>query len=123
MKPRLLVGLAVGAVVAVIVWLALGRHRERPRPAAAAGSAAIAPRPEARARPDRGEDRGGGGEPTILVDDDPAGVLRLEGLVLDADEKPVGGATVVVSANPSRVATTDADGSFGFDKLVGRSYT
>jgi hypothetical protein len=30
---------------------------------------------------------------------------------------------VVVSTNPSRQTTTDADGSFGFDKLVGRPYT
>ena len=52
-----------------------------------------------------------------------AGCEVTQGLVLGADDKPVEGATVVVSTNPSRQTTTDADGSFGFDKLVGRPYT
>src|SRR5262249_39772144 len=31
--------------------------------------------------------------------------------------------TVAVSSNPPRTTLTDTDGSFGFDKLVGRPYT
>src|SRR4051812_39793266 len=120
MKPRLFAGLAVAAALALVTWLVVSHRHDRPRPVAAATAAA--PRPEARPhgeRPGR-EDRG---DATVLVDDDPAGGLRLEGLVLDADDRPVGGATVVVSANPSRTVKTETDGSFAFDKLVGRSYT
>jgi uncharacterized GH25 family protein len=59
----------------------------------------------------------------VVVDDDPKGDLRLEGVVFDAEEHPVGGATVVLSSNPPREATTEADGGFAFDGLVGRQYT
>ncbi|HUJ62471.1 MAG TPA: carboxypeptidase-like regulatory domain-containing protein, partial [Kofleriaceae bacterium] len=73
--------------------------------------------------------RGGGGgdrdQPAgpIVVDDDPKGTLRLEGQVVDEADRPVGGATVVLSSNPPRSATTEADGGFAFDALVGRPYT
>jgi protocatechuate 3,4-dioxygenase beta subunit len=53
---------------------------------------------------------------------DPTGTLRLEGQVIDSDEKPVGGATVAIDTNPPRTATTEADGSFAFDRLIGREY-
>jgi uncharacterized GH25 family protein len=59
----------------------------------------------------------------VLVDDDPTGDLMLEGQVLDADERPVSGATVVLGSNPPRTLTTQDDGSFGFDHLVPRTYT
>jgi uncharacterized GH25 family protein len=59
----------------------------------------------------------------ILVDDDPRGDLRLEGQVVDTDDHPVAGALVVLSSNPPRTATTEADGAFAFDALVGRQYT
>lgn len=55
-------------------------------------------------------------------DDDPVGDLRLEGQVLDADDLPVAGATVYLDSNPPRQTTTEDDGSFFFDKLVGRTY-
>ena len=58
----------------------------------------------------------------IFADDDPPGDLRLEGQVLDAADHPVGGATVGLGSNPPRTTTTEADGSFAFDKLVGRTY-
>src|SRR5262249_58840508 len=59
--------------------------------------------------------------PPVAYDDDPAGSLRLEGQVVDADERPVGGAVVSLSSNPRRLARTEADGAFGFDRLVGRA--
>jgi uncharacterized GH25 family protein len=59
----------------------------------------------------------------VLVDDDPRGTLRLEGEVLDADDHPVAGATVALGSNPPRTATTETDGGFAFDALVGRQYT
>src|SRR5690348_1719219 len=58
----------------------------------------------------------------VLVDDDPKGTLRLEGQVVDADDHPVAGATVVIGSNPPRTATTEADGAFAFDALVPRAY-
>jgi uncharacterized GH25 family protein len=72
-----------------------------------------------------GEPRGEREGPSapVLVDDDPRGALRLEGQVLDGDERPVAGATVVLASNPPRTATTEADGGFAFDALVGRPYT
>jgi len=59
----------------------------------------------------------------VLVDDDPKGTLRLEGQVIDAEDHPVPGATVVLSSHPQRTAKTAADGGFAFDNLVARPYT
>lgn len=59
----------------------------------------------------------------LQMDADPIGSLRLEGVVLDDADDPVAGAVVYVDARPPRTATTGADGSFGFDALVGRRYT
>jgi protocatechuate 3,4-dioxygenase beta subunit len=63
------------------------------------------------------------GADTVYVDDDPAGTLLLEGQVIDDASQPVGGATVVLHANPPRTVTTEADGGFAFERLVGRTYT
>ena len=60
--------------------------------------------------------------PQIAMENDPVGPLVLEGQVLDGADKPVGGATVRLSSIPPRTATSDADGSFSFDKLVPRTY-
>src|SRR5690349_13059987 len=113
-------GLAV--VVAILVggglWWWLHRSHELPASAPAAKSETAHPAPQ------RGT---GTDEPTnaaaVLVEDDPVGDLRLEGIVLDADEKPVGGALVTLGSNPPREATTEVDGGFAFDQLVGRQYT
>jgi uncharacterized GH25 family protein len=59
----------------------------------------------------------------VLFDDDPAGTLRLEGEVIDAEDHPVSGATVTITSHPPRTTTTEADGGFHFDKLVARPYT
>lgn len=61
--------------------------------------------------------------PRVLMDDDPEGPLLLEGQVLDSNDKGIGGAVVTLSSNPPRTTTTEADGSFSFDKLVGRMYS
>ena len=59
---------------------------------------------------------------SVLVDDDVAGTLRLEGQVIDEADEPVGGAEVTLNSNPPRTAVTEEDGSFAFDRLVGRRY-
>ena len=54
--------------------------------------------------------------------DDPAGGLRLEGLVTDALDQPVGQARVAIDSHPPRSGITEEDGSFFFDNLAGRVY-
>ena len=125
MKTRLLPVLALAVAGLAAFWFFVlrdpgGSTKAKPSTTPTAGSAGPGPRGPAG---DRGPPRGDVGEPTVLIDDDPTGTLRLEGLVLDADEQPVAGATVVVSTNPRRTTTTESDGSFAFDKLVGRPYT
>src|SRR5690606_30866511 len=53
---------------------------------------------------------------------DPVGDLVLEGQVIDGDEAPVAGATVFLSSRPPRTETTGEDGTFAFDRLVGKRY-
>jgi uncharacterized GH25 family protein len=60
--------------------------------------------------------------PTAMIDLDQAGPLRLEGQVVDHDGHGVGGADVWLGSVPPRTTKTEEDGSFSFDKLVGRSY-
>src|SRR6185312_1497774 len=52
---------------------------------------------------------------------DPLGTLRLEGQVIDAEQQPVGGATVVLSTVPPRSVRSEADGSFVFTGLAPRT--
>lgn len=60
--------------------------------------------------------------PRWQLDLDREGPLTLEGQVVGPDGKGVGGATVYLSSVPTRTVTSEADGSFAFAKLVGRSY-
>ncbi len=122
MKRRLIV---VGIVLAALaaVWFLFFRkhvssgadHAAGEGGGAVVGKAASVAPATAGARAPR--------ELNVLVDDDQQGTLQLEGLVLDADEHPAAGALVTVSTNPPRQVTTGEDGSFTFDKLVGRPYT
>ena len=58
----------------------------------------------------------------VELDDDVAGTIRLEGQVIDADEKPVAGATIAIDTRPSRTVTSEADGSFVIEQLTARGY-
>jgi len=114
---------ALGAVIALVAagwwWL---RDRGTAKPAAIAATAPSAPGAPA---PERAQ-RGGELAPRtaiIVVEDDPRGALRLEGQVIDAEDHGVAGATVTITSNPPRTITSEADGSFAFDGLVGRPYT
>lgn len=82
-----------------------------------------APRGARRAVPPTRRAAGGSGPLVFLSDADRAGTLRLEGQVIDGRDAPVEGAEVTVNTNPPRVAVTQPDGSFAFDRLVGRPYT
>ena len=70
----------------------------------------------------RSEDAPPPGSQPVAEDDDPVGTLLLEGQVLGPDDAPVGGAAISLSSVPPRTATSEADGSFSFDRLVGRTY-
>ncbi|MCP4448019.1 MAG: carboxypeptidase regulatory-like domain-containing protein [Myxococcales bacterium] len=62
-------------------------------------------------------------EPTMAMrDDDPIGDIRLEGQVIDEDGNGVPGATVILGSAPRKYATSEEDGSFAFESLVGRRY-
>src|SRR5687767_7474003 len=99
MRKPVLALIAVVALAAFAGWFFFLRDTSqgtKPKPA-------VTSEGKTTDRPKAPEDRGGdrdGGLQAVLVDDDPKGELQLEGLVLDGDEKPVGGATVSVSSNP-----------------------
>lgn len=57
------------------------------------------------------------------LDVDPDGPLALEGQVLGPDGKGVGKAIIKVGSSPARTTVAEDDGTFAFDKLLGRSYT
>lgn len=59
----------------------------------------------------------------VIVEDDRAGSLRLEGQVVTAEKRPVADAIVVLDSRPPRSTKTELDGSFSFDALAPRSYT
>ncbi len=115
MRTRVLIVIGVLLVGGAVWWWLHSRtHSEKP----AAPSHSTASRDVLRNAGDRG-----GPTAPFVVDDDVRGTLRLEGQVVDAHDEPVGGATVVLGSNPPRSATTEADGGFAFDDLVGRPYT
>jgi uncharacterized GH25 family protein len=121
-KRRILIAAAVlvAAALAVFLWLRKGGDDGE--------GAKKAEKPGAPAGPKRvgSENSDGKGQlPTavpVAMDNDPVGDLRLEGQVLGPDDQPVGGALVMLGSVPPRTATSEKDGSFEFDKLVGRTY-
>ena len=115
------VGFAVAAaaiVVVVAIWWTHGRDAE---PTAAKPTTSEKPAAGSTAPP---SERAGEVQLSLppLDDDDPVGTLRLEGLVLGTDDKPVAGAVVGLGSTPPRNVTTEADGTFTFDGLVARTY-
>src|SRR5215510_1262386 len=116
---RAAIGVIILLAIAAGGWWLRGRRAALSSSAARPGTA-----PAAVAQPGRPQ-RGGdlGDLPRVVIDDDPKGSLRLEGQVIDADDHGVGGAIVVITSNPPRSVTTEADGSFAFDGLVARPYT
>lgn len=119
-KRRLLVAAAVLVAAAIAVFLWLRRGADGGDSAEQAGKAAAA-------GPRRlGSGQASGGQlpaaAPVAMDDDPVGDLPLEGQVLGPDDQPVAGALVRLSSVPPRTATSEKDGSFSFDKLIGRTY-
>lgn len=115
MKTTYKIGLVVLIALLAVVGYRHVKHEGEGHGATRTPVATTANKPAAVPTPHTGT------EP-VTREDDPTGTLRLEGQVIDADEKSVGGATVAIDTNPPRTVTTEADGSFAFDRLIGREY-
>jgi protocatechuate 3,4-dioxygenase beta subunit len=123
---RTLVGGSIAVIVGLLlVWFFWLRDRgDKPEPAKGSGrSAAIATgagsaKQEAPAQTDAPRTMA----PQWLQDVDREGPLRLEGQVVDPDGKGVAKAEVWLGTVPPRTTVTEDDGSFQFEKLVGRTY-
>lgn len=118
----------IGAVAVVLLLVVLGGRRAGWFGAKSADESAPAPERSSE-KPAKPASHAAGAlrsrvvrEATVLHEDDPTGSLRLEGQVIDADEQPVPGAAVAIDTNPPRTVTTEGDGSFAIDGLIGRGY-
>jgi protocatechuate 3,4-dioxygenase beta subunit len=121
MKRPAVVGVIVLLLAAVGggIFYKVRKGKEQAVPTAPdAGAAERPPKPEPPVGESKGDERA-----VVEYDDDPPGTVRLEGIVLDGDEKPVGGAIVGISSNPARTVKTDDGGAFAFDKLLAREYS
>ncbi|MGE0402922.1 MAG: carboxypeptidase regulatory-like domain-containing protein [Kofleriaceae bacterium] len=122
-NKTLLGGLAALLVVAVGVWLFVFRDKDaaktetKPDPRSAE---VVLPK---ESKPVEQPPAPTGVAPKWSLDTDPEGPLVLEGQVQGPDGAGVGGATVWLGSVPPRSTTTEADGTFSFDKLVGRTYS
>ena len=117
---RLVVLTVVAVVIAVVTFVYLKRG-EKPddQPDEVAQKTEVRkPKPRQRSG---ARDRGMP-ERAVLMDDDPVGTLRLEGQVLDSEERPVAGAEITLGSVPPRKTKSGEDGAFAFDKLVARRY-
>lgn len=121
MNRKVIGALAGVAVVVVAVWFFFlrGGGGDPAKPAAQASRTAAK---LAVAAPTTQTAAARGFAQIDSFDVDVEGPLRLEGQVQGPDGAPVGGAQVEISTNPRRTAKTEDDGSFSFDKLVGRTY-
>jgi uncharacterized GH25 family protein len=115
MKRKLVGGIAV-LIVAVLAWVVFHHRGDHAKTSATSSTANRADQPIK--VPHRSA-----ASPEWSRDVDPEGPLRLEGQVLDEGGAGIGGATVWLSSEPPRSTRTDSDGSFAFDKVVGREYT
>jgi len=126
MTRKLVVGVLGLAVAAVALWWVLrgrGDHRAA-SPAGPARSASL-PAPAPTGAPAQPAPPGPPPRAAALrwaLDVDREGPLQLEGQVVGPDGRGVGGAEVTLGSVPPRTARSEDDGTFSFDKLVGRTY-
>ena len=123
MNKKLLGGLAALLVVLVGVWFFAirGSKQETKKPDKADPRSAEVVLPKD-TKPAEQPKAPTGIAPKWSLDTDPDGPLVLEGQVQGPDGAGVGGATVWLGSVPPRSTTSEADGTFSFDKLVGRTY-
>ncbi len=127
MTRKLIGGVLATLVAAVAIWFLFLRGDKaqtgKEDTGAPARSADIKPKTTTPTPQTESAPAPRGVAPKWSLDLDPEGPLPLEGQVLGPDGKPVGGATVRLGSVPPRTTTSEQDGSFSFDKLVGRTYT
>src|ERR1700733_2722493 len=121
MNRKLVATLVVLAVAAVIVSRIVRLHGDAARTAADHPRTAEIKPTIAAKRDEPAAPRGIA--PRWSLDLDPEGPLRLEGQVVGPDGRGIAGATVSLGSVPPRKVTAEDDGSFSFDKLVGRTYS
>ncbi|NVB76910.1 MAG: hypothetical protein HOV81_00815 [Kofleriaceae bacterium] len=123
MNRKLLAGLAGLVLVALAVWLFASRGDKSPtKNVEAKKPVSVDVKTPTAQKPADDQAAPKGMAPKWQLDIDPEGPLRLEGQVVDADGHGVGGAEVSLNSVPPRTAKTEDDGTFAFDKLVGREY-
>lgn len=124
MNRKLVGGLVAVVLGAVAIWFLFLRGGGDPAQTVAAGSgrSATIEKPAEKPKPAEDPGTGRGGPVRWQLDLDPEGPLQLEGQVLGPDGKGVGGAEVRLDSVPPRTAKAEDDGTFQFEKLVGRSY-
>ncbi len=120
-----LLAVLVAAATALMVYMVFlrgwGRGTEAPAAGSGAARTATVPTP-APAPASAPAEAPRGRAPAWTLDADREGPLRLEGQVIGPDGTPVGRAIVTLAAIPPRTLTAEDDGTFAFDKLVGRTY-
>lgn len=125
MNRKLLGGLVVLAAAIVAIWFFVLRgdgsaKKETATTAGRNGEIKSTTQPEKPTNPARTAPRAVSANWTL--DEDPEGHILLQGQVQGADGKGIGGAKVWIDSVPPRTTTSEEDGSFEFDKLVGRTY-
>lgn len=120
-----IVGVVAIVVAVFLVWFFWLRERGDSKPDAKDGSARSAkvePAPQKPADKPAEDAPRSMQAPRWMMDVDKVGTLVLEGQVVGPDGKGVAKAEVWLGSVPPRTATTEDDGTFAFDKLVGRTY-
>jgi RNA polymerase sigma factor (sigma-70 family) len=130
-------GLAVKTGTKVVVLLAVllalvagtrfaglwGKKAQKPAVAAKADGKSTTPPPPTDPNANADSAAAPAANAPVYRDDDPKGTLRLEGIVIDANDKGVAGAKVAIDAAPPIIVETESDGSFVFEGLIARGYT
>ena len=127
MRRKLVGGSLVVVLGLIAIWFFWLRDRgEAAKPEEAGGSARSAQITPTEKPADKTEQQASSPRSAALrwaLDLDPEGPLTLEGQVLGPDGKGVAKAEVWLGSVPPRTAVTEDDGTFSFDKLVGRNYS
>ncbi len=116
-----LAGVALVLVAFAGWWFALRDRGDAARSSPTATKPEL-PRLDSKPQAQAGDPTPQGMAPRWLQDEDPVGPLRLEGQVIDEHGAGVGDAVVALTSVPERTVKTEGDGTFAFDKLVGREY-
>jgi protocatechuate 3,4-dioxygenase beta subunit len=118
---------SVGVIALLLAFAAIAfvllRRGDDTKPAAPSTARSGATKVGTQAKSEAPDEAPPGGPMQWSLDKDPEGPLRLEGQVVGPDGAGVGGAQVSLATVPPRTVTADEDGTFAFDKLVGRTYT